>query len=70
MLPRTYLESETSLATEDTSPSWQSFSAHVKRLNEEAAAGVAYKVIFMTRHGQGFHNVMESKVGTESWEVC
>ncbi|KAK9779355.1 putative Phosphoglycerate mutase [Seiridium cardinale] len=68
LLPRAYLDNGTSPAGVGLSPSWGDFAAHVKHLNESAADGVSYKVVFITRHGQGFHNVMESKVGTEAWE--
>lgn len=48
---------------------WQRFAKHVERLNRAAADGETYKVLFVTRHGQGYHNVMEAKVGTAAWEV-
>lgn len=37
------------------------------RLNQEAARNVDYKVLFMGRHGQGFHNAAESFYGTPAW---
>ncbi|KAF2707957.1 phosphoglycerate mutase-like protein [Pleomassaria siparia CBS 279.74] len=47
---------------------WQSFERYVKRVNEKSADGESYKVLFLGRHGQGFHNVAETKYGTEAWD--
>jgi broad specificity phosphatase PhoE len=41
----------------------------VRGLNEAAGDGAAYKVLFLGRHGQGWHNVAESKYGTKAWDV-
>ncbi|KZV97349.1 phosphoglycerate mutase-like protein [Exidia glandulosa HHB12029] len=41
----------------------------VAALNEQAPEGTSYKLVFAGRHGQGFHNVAESKYGTEAWEA-
>ncbi|ORY64294.1 phosphoglycerate mutase family protein [Pseudomassariella vexata] len=46
---------------------WQRLEAHIRNLN--ASVGETYKVLFVTRHGQGFHNIMEAKVGTLAWET-
>ncbi|KAF9226834.1 phosphoglycerate mutase-like protein [Gyrodon lividus] len=45
---------------------WTKFSAEIEQLNQAAAPGVQYKVIFLGRHGQGVHNVAEAKYGTEA----
>ncbi|KAL8775075.1 MAG: hypothetical protein Q9209_000554 [Squamulea sp. 1 TL-2023] len=47
---------------------WQRFEYEVKRLNDEAAAGTCYKVLYMGRHGQGVHNVAESRYGRAEWD--
>ncbi|KAK8861927.1 phosphoglycerate mutase [Apiospora arundinis] len=47
---------------------WQRFANHVEQLNRDAKDGELYKVLYVGRHGQGFHNVMEAKVGTPDWE--
>ena len=31
--------------------------------------GESYKVLFLGRHGQGWHNVAETKYGTKAWDV-
>ncbi|OHF02361.1 phosphoglycerate mutase [Colletotrichum orchidophilum] len=47
---------------------WERFAAHVNRLNAESPDGVDYKVLYLTRHGLGFHNVQAAKVGTAEWD--
>jgi hypothetical protein len=31
--------------------------------------GIQYKVLFMGRHGEGWHNAAESFYGTPAWNV-
>ncbi|MCJ1356368.1 MAG: hypothetical protein MMC33_006363 [Icmadophila ericetorum] len=47
---------------------WQNFGDEVQQLNEKSASDVQYKVLFLGRHGQGWHNVAEHMYGTESWD--
>lgn len=47
---------------------WQRFAERIDRLNREADVGTAYKVFFVGRHGEGWHNVGEKKYGTEAWD--
>ncbi|GAA5947025.1 hypothetical protein JCM10213_007279 [Rhodosporidiobolus nylandii] len=44
------------------------FRRHIERLNDAAEEGTAVKVIFLARHGQGYHNVAEAKYGTKAWD--
>lgn len=39
----------------------------ITSLNEDADEHTTYKVIFIARHGQGWHNVAESQYGTPAW---
>ncbi|KAK4980857.1 putative phosphoglycerate mutase pmu1 [Elasticomyces elasticus] len=48
---------------------WQRFERHVRTLNRGSPSGVEYKVLFMARHGEGYHNVAESFYGTAAWDV-
>lgn len=67
LIPQSYFGE---VASEDKGlTNWQRFAKHVERLNQAAPDGETYKVLFVTRHGQGYHNVMEAKVGTPAWEV-
>ncbi|KAK0547182.1 putative phosphoglycerate mutase pmu1 [Tilletia horrida] len=52
--------------------SWKHVVDEVRRLNEDEESqksGAVYKLIFLGRHGQGNHNVAESKYGTEAWDA-
>lgn len=46
---------------------WQKFAAEVARLNIEAPRGTEYKLLFIGRHGEGFHNAAETFYGTPAW---
>ncbi|GAA6050485.1 hypothetical protein JCM3770_002619 [Rhodotorula araucariae] len=60
---------ESSFGLIDDSPSrWEKFRAQIKSLNERDDAHTAYKVFFLARHGQGFHNVAEQTYGKEAWD--
>lgn len=49
---------------------WQRFAHEVRRLNRESGRGVQYKVLYLGRHGEGYHNVAEAYYGTPAWDVC
>lgn len=36
-------------------PNWKEFDEAIKKLNKKAPSNVDYKVIFLARHGQGYH---------------
>ncbi|KAL4152606.1 hypothetical protein PRNP1_009534 [Phytophthora ramorum] len=44
---------------------WADVDAYI---NDRAAQGVHVKLFLFLRHGQGTHNVAETKYGTEEWE--
>ncbi|KAF2005972.1 phosphoglycerate mutase-like protein [Amniculicola lignicola CBS 123094] len=67
LIERTYHEKGEDKRHEDKGQ-WQAFEDHVSDLNEQAERGVHYKVLFLGRHGQGYHNVAETKYGTEAWD--
>ncbi|GAA5923036.1 putative phosphomutase [Sporobolomyces koalae] len=46
---------------------WSRFQAAIDQLNERSDKHTAYKVFFLARHGQGWHNVAEAKYGTDAW---
>jgi hypothetical protein len=48
---------------------WRRFERYVRYLNQNSEEGVQYKVLFLGRHGQGWHNVAEAKYGTKAWDV-
>jgi len=48
---------------------WQKFDQYVFHLNRESGRFVQYKVVYMGRHGEGYHNVAETYYGTPAWNV-
>ncbi len=48
---------------------WQRFEYYVDNLNRNADTNTQYKVLFMARHGEGYHNTAESYYGTPAWNV-
>lgn len=46
---------------------WQRFKHQVAELNHQAPRGVQYKVLYMGRHGDGYHNDAEAFYGTPAW---
>ncbi|KAI8948991.1 phosphoglycerate mutase-like protein [Xylaria longipes] len=46
---------------------WQRFGHYVDTLNRKADKNTQYKVLFMARHGEGYHNAAESYYGTPAW---
>lgn len=47
---------------------WQRFARFVEHTRENK--GADYRVLYLGRHGQGFHNVAETYYGTAEWDVC
>lgn len=47
---------------------WQRFEHFLRQMNAESP-NVSYKMLYVIRHGQGWHNVKEHAVGTAEWEV-
>lgn len=46
---------------------WKEILADVRKLNKDTDGSVMYKVLFLGRHGQGFHNLANSKYGEKAW---
>ncbi|KAI9670508.1 MAG: hypothetical protein M1817_004375 [Caeruleum heppii] len=79
--PRTFKYNETSLGLinrgYDRDPisdwnrgrtQWQRFRGQVGHFNRRSGKNVQYKVLYLQRHGEGFHNVAESFYGTPAWD--
>lgn len=45
---------------------WDQIVKEVQQLNQELDK-VQYKLLFLARHGQGYHNVVVNKYGPEAW---
>jgi broad specificity phosphatase PhoE len=46
---------------------WQKLEFYVNSLNLRSGKDVDYKVLFLGRHGEGYHNVAETYYGTPAW---
>lgn len=52
-----------------TKTSWERLYHQVLTLNKESSRDVEYKVLFLGRHGEGWHNAAEEYYGTPAWNV-
>ncbi|KKY18944.1 putative gpi anchored [Phaeomoniella chlamydospora] len=66
LLNRTYL-GDKAFDPHNKKTQWQRFANEVTRLNRQSPANVQYKVLFMGRHGEGYHNVAQTYYGTPAW---
>lgn len=48
---------------------WQRFLYYVDQLNRAGGGKTVYKLVYVIRHGEGYHNVKEAQVGRHAWEV-
>ncbi|KAI0885434.1 phosphoglycerate mutase-like protein [Annulohypoxylon maeteangense] len=47
---------------------WARFEYFLKHLNKTGQGKAEWKLFFVVRHGEGFHNVKEKEVGRAEWE--
>ncbi|KAH6842055.1 phosphoglycerate mutase [Alternaria alternata] len=66
LIDRTY-ETDVDKNSNDDQKLWKRFRDYVDYLNDQSAASTTYKVLYLTRHGLGFHNSFESEVGRDAW---
>ncbi|ORY82331.1 histidine phosphatase superfamily [Leucosporidium creatinivorum] len=50
-----------------TAKRWENLQDHINALNRGSDSLTAYKLIYIARHGQGYHNLAESTYGTPAW---
>ena len=48
---------------------WQRFAHKLKVMNQRAPRGVTYRLLYLGRHGQGYHNVGIMFYGDAAWDV-
>ncbi|KAK8003025.1 phosphoglycerate mutase [Apiospora arundinis] len=58
---------DSSFDPESKMTQWQRFEHYVEALNRDAGKNTQYKILYMMRHGEGFHNAAESYYGTPAW---
>ncbi|KAL8774863.1 MAG: hypothetical protein Q9209_000802 [Squamulea sp. 1 TL-2023] len=66
LINRTYA-TDTTYDPNGRKTQWQRFKNQVFRLNRESGRTIQYKLLFMGRHGEGYHNAAESYYGTPAW---
>ncbi|KAG8907881.1 hypothetical protein FRB99_001740 [Tulasnella sp. 403] len=54
---------------DDSKHYWTSFKKKIRTLNKEAKKGTSYKVLFLGRHGEGYHNVGQEYYGLDAWDA-
>jgi len=64
LINQTYPDQTTSEAGQTQ---WQRFNNLVNRLNKDAKSDVDYKLLFIGRHGEGYHNAAQTFYGTPAW---
>ncbi|ODH46359.1 hypothetical protein GX48_07550 [Paracoccidioides brasiliensis] len=47
---------------------WERFAYKLHSLNAHADPDTEFKLLYLGRHGEGFHNVAERLYGTEAWD--
>ncbi|PGG95526.1 hypothetical protein AJ79_10007 [Helicocarpus griseus UAMH5409] len=47
---------------------WERFARKLESLNAHAGRDTEFRLFYMGRHGEGFHNVAEQFYGTEAWD--
>ncbi|PVF96751.1 phosphoglycerate mutase-like protein [Serendipita vermifera] len=54
---------------ESSSDGWKKLKEFIAEMNgDNRVPGTIHKVFFFGRHGQGWHNIAESKYGTQAWD--
>lgn len=66
LIDREY-DTDSEFDPERTKTQWQRFAKYVEHLRQ--TSDVDYRVLYMGRHGQGYHNVAESYYGQKEWDV-
>ena len=51
----------------DKKGGWTALKRHIEKLNSASDSLTAYKLIYIARHGEGWHNVGEATYGSEQW---
>ncbi|GAB1317788.1 putative phosphoglycerate mutase pmu1 [Madurella fahalii] len=49
-------------------PKWERFANFVTSLNHRAGTGAVYKLLYLARHGEAYHNVAQSYYGARCWD--
>jgi len=47
---------------------WQRFAYYIRHLNIQSHKTTSYRLLYLARHGEGFHNVAQRHYGTKAWD--
>ncbi|KAI1336778.1 histidine phosphatase superfamily [Xylariaceae sp. FL0016] len=67
LLERDY-DTDAAFDPEKKKTQWARFVHFLEKKNEDSRGQVRHKLVFLSRHGQGFHNVKEAEVGRHEWD--
>lgn len=67
LIPRSY-DSDAEFDPNSQKTQWERFTHHIDQLNRDSGSLTSYRVLFLGRHGEGYHNVAEAKYGTAAWD--
>lgn len=66
LIPRTY-STDPTFDPRGRKAQWQRFGHYVSHLNALAPPSTQYKLLYLGRHGEGYHNTAEAFYGTPLW---
>ena len=67
LINRTYPADSTLRHHHHNRTQWQRFQHQLTQLNRDAPPGTAYKLLYLGRHGDGYHNDAQAYYGTPAW---
>lgn len=59
--------SDPSCPNRKSASQWQRLAHYISYLNDHAKKGDRYTLLFLGRHGEGYHNAAETYFGTPAW---
>lgn len=69
LISRPY-DSDATFDSDQQKTQWQRLGHQIESLNARSPSEVNYKLLYLGRHGEGYHNVAERQYGTAAWDVC
>ncbi|EAW11619.1 histidine phosphatase family protein [Aspergillus clavatus NRRL 1] len=67
LIPRSY-DSDAEFDPDSRKSQWERFAHHLEQLNANSGPETSYRLLYLGRHGEGYHNVAERRYGTELWD--
>jgi len=67
LIDRSY-DTDTEFDPDHKKTQWDRFNYKLSQLNSKSDSNVQYKLFYMGRHGEGYHNQAETYYGTAGWD--